>query len=56
MISPRYIPLVLKQIIRHPARTLLTVGGIATAMFLFVAVQSMQRGVAIVGRSIQRVR
>ena len=47
MIAPKYIPLILKQIIRHPARTLLTLGGVATAMFLFVAVQSMQRGVAI---------
>lgn len=47
MIAPKYIPLIFKQIIRHPARTLLTLGGVATAMFLFVAVQSMQRGVAI---------
>ena len=45
MIAPRYIPLVLKQVVRHPARSLLTVGGVATAMFLFVAVQAMQRGV-----------
>ncbi|MEX2216872.1 MAG: ABC transporter permease [Phycisphaeraceae bacterium] len=47
MIAPRYIPLILKQIIRRPARTLLTLGGVAVAMFLFVAVQSMQRGVAV---------
>lgn len=47
MIAPRFIPFILKQIIRHRARTLLTLGGVATAMFLFVAVQSMQRGVAI---------
>ena len=45
MIAPKFIPLVLKQVIRHPVRSLLTVGGVATAMFLFVAVQAMQRGV-----------
>lgn len=47
MIAPKFLPFILKQIIRHRARTLLTLGGVATAMFLFVAVQSMQRGVAI---------
>lgn len=47
MISPRFMPLVIKQVVRARARTLLTLGGVATAMFLFVAVQSMQRGVAI---------
>jgi len=46
MIAPKYIPLVIKQITRHRARTLLTVAGVATAMFLFVAVQAMQQGVA----------
>lgn len=46
MLAPKYIPLVLKQVLRHPARSLLTVGGVATAMFLFVAVQAMQQGVA----------
>ncbi len=45
MIAPRFVPFVLKQVIRHPLRTILTVGGVATAMFLFVAVQAMQRGV-----------
>lgn len=45
MIAPKYIPLVIKQVIRHPARSLLTLGGVATAMFLFVAVQAMQDGV-----------
>ena len=45
MIAPRFIPFVLKQIVRHPIRSLLTVGGVGTAMFLFVAVQAMQRGV-----------
>lgn len=46
MLTPRFLPYVRKQITRHPMRSLLTVGGVATAMFLFVAVQSMQRGVA----------
>ena len=45
MITPRFVPFVLKQVIRHPLRTILTVGGVATAMFLFIAVQAMQRGV-----------
>src|SRR5688572_24565012 len=45
MLAPKYIPLVLKQIVRHRTRTLLTLAGVATAMFLFSAVQAMQRGV-----------
>lgn len=45
MLAPKYIPLVLKQIVRHRTRTLLTLAGVATAMFLFSAVQSMQKGV-----------
>ncbi|MGB7157278.1 MAG: ABC transporter permease [Tepidisphaeraceae bacterium] len=45
MLSPRFIPLVVKQVIRHRTRTLLTVGGVAMAMFLFCAVQAMQGGV-----------
>ena len=45
MIAPRFIPLVWKQVVRHPVRSLLTVGGVTTARFLFVAVQAMQRGV-----------
>lgn len=46
MLAPKYIPLVLKQVIRHPPRTLLTAMGVAVAMFLFVAVQALQRAVA----------
>jgi putative ABC transport system permease protein len=46
MIAPKYIPLVVKQITRHRMRSCLTMAGVATAMFLFVAVQAMQRGVA----------
>src|SRR3954470_2838449 len=45
MLNPRFIPLVLKQVVRHRTRTSLTVAGVATAMFLFTAVQAMQAGV-----------
>lgn len=45
MLHPRFIPFVWKQVVRRPARTLLTVLGVATAMFLFCAVQAMQAGV-----------
>ena len=45
MLKLKFIPLVWKQVIRHRTRTLLTVGGVATAMFLFAAVQAMQAGV-----------
>ena len=41
----RYLPYILKQIIRHRVRTLLTISGIAIAMFLFTSVQAMQHGV-----------
>ena len=41
----RYIPLVVKQVVRHRIRTGLTVSGIAIAMFLFTTIQAMQRGV-----------
>ncbi|MEA2708844.1 MAG: putative transport system permease protein [Phycisphaerales bacterium] len=45
MLKLKFIPLVWKQVVRHRTRTLLTVGGVATAMFLFAAVQAMQAGV-----------
>ncbi len=45
MISLQFIPLVLKHIVRHRTRSLLTISGVAIAMFLFCAVQSMQSGV-----------
>lgn len=45
MLAPRFLPLVAKQVYRHPTRTALTLGGVAVAMFLFVAVQAMQAGV-----------
>jgi len=38
----KYLPLVLKYLVRHRTRSLLTLGGVATAMFLFYAVQAMQ--------------
>jgi len=42
----RCIPYVLKQVVRHRVRSLLTVSGIAIAMFLFTAVQAMNEGVS----------
>ena len=45
MFAPKFIPLVVKQVVRHRTRTLLTVSGVAMAMFLFCAVQAMQAGV-----------
>lgn len=45
MIRPKFIPLVLKQVWRARARSVLTAGGVAVAMFLFAAVQALQSGV-----------
>lgn len=45
MIRPRYIPVVLKQVLRHGTRSALTVAGVAIAMFLFITVQTLQRSV-----------
>ena len=39
------IPTVWRQIVRAPIRTLLTVSGIAVAMFLFTSVEAMRAGV-----------
>jgi putative ABC transport system permease protein len=41
----KFLPLVLKYIVRHRGRSILTLGGVATAMFLFYSVQAMQQGV-----------
>ena len=41
----RVIPTVLRQIVRSPIRSGLTIAGIAVAMFLFVSVESMREGV-----------
>ena len=46
MIGLKYWPLVIKQITRHRVRTMLTILGVAIAMYLFVAIQAMQKGVA----------
>ena len=46
MIGLKYWPLVIKQITRHRVRTMLTILGVAIAMYLFVAIQAMQQGVA----------
>lgn len=46
MIAPKFIPLILRQLLRHRVRSLLTVSGVITAMFLFVAIQAMQAGVS----------
>src|SRR3954471_24058910 len=45
MLSLKYIPLMWKQIVRNRTRTVLTLAGVATAMFLFTAVEAMQAGV-----------
>ncbi|HYE62063.1 MAG TPA: ABC transporter permease [Phycisphaerales bacterium] len=45
MIAPRFLPLILKQVSRHTTRTLLTVAGVTVAMFLFIAVQTLQHSV-----------
>lgn len=45
MMHPRYVPLVFKQIVRHRTRSMLTIAGVAIAMFLFTAIQTLQRSV-----------
>lgn len=45
MIGTRYIPLVLKKVLRQRVRSALTLGGIAAAIFLFCTVQAMLQGV-----------
>ena len=45
MVRPEFLPLVLKQTFRRPVRALLTIAGVATAMFLFAAVAALQNGV-----------
>jgi putative ABC transport system permease protein len=41
----RVVPFVIKQITRSPVRSMLTMGGIAVAMYLFVMVEAMRDGV-----------
>jgi putative ABC transport system permease protein len=45
MAALRYVPLITKYALRYRGRSLLTVGGVASAMFLFYAVQAMYQGV-----------
>ncbi len=45
MIGPRFVPLVLRLLIRQRTRSALTILGVATAMFLFATIQSLQAGV-----------
>ncbi|MCB9853272.1 MAG: ABC transporter permease [Phycisphaerales bacterium] len=45
MIAARFVPLVCKQVWRARTRSLLTIAGVAVAMFLFTAVRAMQAGV-----------
>jgi putative ABC transport system permease protein len=41
----KFLPLVLKYLVRNRGRSLLTLGGVATGMFLFYSIQAMQQGV-----------
>lgn len=54
MLRPEFLPVVLKQIVRHRTRTGLTVAGVAVAMFLFTVVQALQRGVGEATRATGR--
>lgn len=45
MLAAKYWPVVIRQVTRHRTRTGLTAAGVAVAMFLFCAVQALQRGV-----------
>src|SRR3954466_6360890 len=42
----RFAPYILKSLLRHRARTLLTVSGTAVALFVFAFVAAAQRGLA----------
>lgn len=43
----RCLPYVLRQVVRHRVRSLLTIVGVGIAMFLFTAVQAMNAGVTL---------
>jgi putative ABC transport system permease protein len=45
MIRFKHLPFVFKHVYRHRTRSLLTVLGVGVAMFLYCAVQAMQKGV-----------
>ena len=46
MSTARFLPYVFRQLTRHRVRTVLTMSGIAVAMFLFTSVRAMQDGVS----------
>lgn len=41
----RFIPLVMKQVVRHRTRSILTASGVALAMFLFATISAAEHGV-----------
>jgi putative ABC transport system permease protein len=43
--APKFFPVVFKQLWRHRVRSVLTLAGVAIAMFLFITVQALQEGV-----------
>ncbi len=47
MRSIRCLPYILKQIVRHRVRSVLTIAGVTIAMFLFASVQTMNRSVTL---------
>jgi putative ABC transport system permease protein len=49
--SPRFVPVVLKQVVRHRTRSILTVGGVAVAQFLFLGVEALRSGADAVTRA-----
>lgn len=44
MFAPKYLPLVVRQIVRQRTRSVLTILSVAVAMFLLTAVQALQTG------------
>lgn len=44
MLAARYVPVVLKQVLRHRTRSVLTVAGVSVAMFLYCAIHALQSG------------
>lgn len=52
----RFMPYVLKSLLRHRARTLLTVSGTAVALFVFAVIAAAQQGLADMTRGKQAER
>src|SRR5829696_1854683 len=52
----KFAPYVLKSLLRHRARTLLTVSGTAVALFVFAFIGAAQRGLADLTRGRQAER